>query len=207
MVRVVGSLDQRHNPSRAGPFGIAWRATRGRRGRTSIIAATVRQDHSLAKGWMYDGVATRLLHAAVERRRFGFAPARVNRCAWTVVGQFGPGGRGVPRRAVRAMRSEKKRRNATTTRVPMLRTAADSFRPRTTSTKAPARSHNGRLASQRTRRFSHGSRLPDNGDDLAIVVSAICREPLTLRYFLGRARTPKRSGVHQGVRIRKTLTP
>jgi hypothetical protein len=47
------------------------------------------------------------------------------------------------------MRIEKKRRNATTTGM-LLKTEIDSTRPRRKTTKAPARSHHRRLASQST---------------------------------------------------------
>ena len=56
------------------------------------------------------------------------------------------------------MRIEKKRRNNTNTTGMMLRTEMDRNTPRSKTTKAPARSHHRRPASQSTPRVSHGSR-------------------------------------------------
>jgi hypothetical protein len=62
------------------------------------------------------------------------------------------------------MSIEKKRRNNTATTGMMLRAEMDRTRPRNKSTKAPARTHHRRLASQTTPRFSHGSRgYPSRG--------------------------------------------
>jgi hypothetical protein len=89
-----------------------------------------------------------------------FGPA-----AW-VVGQFERGGRGAACRAMKAAGIEMRRRRSTTTTGMLLRKVQDCTRPRNKSTKAPARSHHRRLASQRMARFSHGSRLPNKRDDL-----------------------------------------
>jgi hypothetical protein len=75
-----------------------------------------------------------------------------------VVGQFEPGGRGIPPRAMRAAGIEMRRRRSTTSTGMLLRKVQDCTRPRSKSTKAPARSHHRRLTSQSTPRFSHGSR-------------------------------------------------
>jgi hypothetical protein len=55
------------------------------------------------------------------------------------------------------MRPAKKRRNNTSTTGMMLRTETYSTRPSSKSTKTPARSHHGRLASQSTPRLSHAA--------------------------------------------------
>jgi hypothetical protein len=61
---------------------------------------------------------------------------------------------------MRAMRIEMKRRNNTSSAGMLLLTAVDSARPRSKSTKPPARIHHRRFISQSMPRFSHGSRLP-----------------------------------------------
>jgi hypothetical protein len=74
------------------------------------------------------------------------------------------------------MRVAKKRRNTITTAVP-LRIQMDrpqpSTTPRSKSTNAAARSHRGRLASQGTPGFSHGSRLLEKGDYLLDVTPKV----------------------------------
>jgi hypothetical protein len=67
------------------------------------------------------------------------------------------------------MRIEKKRRNNTNSTGMKLRTEMDRTRPTSKTTKAPARSHHRRLASQSTLRFSHGSR----GDPSRATISSI----------------------------------
>ena len=158
ITRVVDMLDEAY----AGPCSIARDPRPSRK-----VVSTLQVSRFMARQ-VHDGsLATRPSGAPPSGQPTKFtgreAPGQVG-LAECDLGQFEPGGRGAPRRPTMAAGIETRRRRSTVPTGMMLKKFQDCLAPRnkrsTRITKAPARSHHGRRASQRTFRFSHGRGHP-----------------------------------------------